>query len=294
MSFDAISFLREYRIPYYTEGPNTTSGWVNVQCPFCSDSSSHGGFNLAGGYYHCWKCGGHRLDIAVRRLTGLSRVDAKDLIFRHSSRGALAGAMNRKREPKARKVDLPGGPLDKDHRAYLESRRFDPDDLEKRYRLRGVGPVGRYKNRIVLPIYRNRKCVSFQARDITGRHPIRYLGPPIEESVVDYKRILYAADDVPGSRVLIVEGPTDVWRIGPGAVASFGTALTPYQIREAARWLEVFILFDSESEAQSKARAAAASLAALGRYVEIVEIGDSDPGDLPETEVAHLRKELKL
>ena len=56
--FDVISFLEEYNIDYTTSGKNVTSGWVEINCPFCGDDPSyHMGVNLSSGLYHCWICG---------------------------------------------------------------------------------------------------------------------------------------------------------------------------------------------------------------------------------------------
>ena len=52
----------------------------------------------------------------------------------------------------------------------------------------------------------------------------------MEKSVVNYKDILYNMDRVQGEKVVVVEGITDVWRMGDGFVASFGTTLTSAQI----------------------------------------------------------------
>lgn len=72
--FDAVNFCEDYNIPYWTEGKNMTKDWVSVTCPFCSDTSNHGGFNIVKGYYNCWKCGPKALYPAVQKFTGISNI----------------------------------------------------------------------------------------------------------------------------------------------------------------------------------------------------------------------------
>jgi len=50
--FDVEQFLYDYSVSYTTSGKNVSQGWIGVQCPFCDDHSSHGGFNINEGYYN--------------------------------------------------------------------------------------------------------------------------------------------------------------------------------------------------------------------------------------------------
>ena len=72
---------------------------------------------------------------------------------------------------------------------YLEKRNFDVDELQKKYNLVGGGLVGKYKYRIIIPIYENGILVSWQARTILDKKVCdelkipRYKNLPIESSV---------------------------------------------------------------------------------------------------------------
>jgi DNA primase len=135
--------------------------------------------------------------------------------------------------------------------------------------------------------------VSFQGRDITDRHDLRYKGCPIEKSVMNYKHILYGIDQCPGTRVVVVEGIVDVWRLGDGFAGSFGTSMTSFQTRLLTRFDEVLFLFDGEPEAQAKAREYASELASMGKYTEVMSLGEGkDPGDLNEKEAGYVRKQI--
>ena len=77
------------------------------------------------------------------------------------------------REGKVSTVPFPAscGPIQARHQKYLSDRGFDPDFLEQEYDLRGTGPVGSYKFRVIAPIIFRRKIVSFQGRDISNLSP---------------------------------------------------------------------------------------------------------------------------
>ena len=77
MSFNAKSFLEDYQIPYFLENDkNVSHGFIGVTCPQCDDTSSHGGFNTAKGYYKCWRCGFHPLPKIIAVLTGVNFTQA--------------------------------------------------------------------------------------------------------------------------------------------------------------------------------------------------------------------------
>ena len=94
---------------------------------------------------------------------------------------------------------------------------------------------------------------------------------------------------------IIVEGLTDAWRIGPGAVATFGTSFTFNQVRFLSNHLdEAFILFDfGEKEAENKANKLAYQLSSFIR-VEILQVKNvvGDPADLNPKEIKYLKKQI--
>lgn len=298
MTFDAFRFLKDYNIQYFTEGTNVSPGWVNIRCILCNDHSSHGGFNPQYGYYNCWRCGRHQLDLIVSKLLNISRSQARDVIYEYSGYYAVTKSLNKKR-PTAKQLKLPGSTiLSKFHKKYLQQRGFDPNYIQSKYGITATGPGEKWDGsdfslRIIIPIYYQNQIISFQGRDITDRHKLRYKGCPIEKSVMNYKSILYNIDNCRGKRIVVTEGITDVWRMGDGFCASFGTAITRWQIKELNRYDEIFFLFDPEPEAQAKAQDVARQLASLGKYTEILILDSGkDPADLSDEEAEYLRKEL--
>jgi hypothetical protein len=293
MPLNIERLLRTNRI-YYVPG---SSGFINTRCPFCGDRSEHLGWRMDGSFTTCWKCGYHDTKTALRRTLRLSSARVDALLEEYEGHTAVL-----RRRVRAAAVDLPGTqPLSKFHRRYLESRGFDPGVLESKYQLRGTGPGELWQGmgfelRVVIPVFRDGAAVTFQGRDITDRHPARYLACPKEKSVLDCKETLYNVDNCRTTTLGVVEGVLDCWRFGDGFVATFGTRITPAQIKLLLKFRRLFFVFDPEAEAQERAEAAARRLAALGREVEVVSIAGmaDDPGNLSDAQAVQIKKELGI
>ena len=65
------------------------------------------------------------------------------------------------------------------------------------------------------------------------------------------KSLLYGEDHVRGA-IIVCEGPTDVWRLGPGAVAVMGLIVTQEQIERLSRYPVRVVCFDREPEAKRR------------------------------------------
>jgi DNA primase len=92
----------------------------------------------------------------------------------------------------------------------------------------------------------------------------------------------------------VVEGPFDAMKMGPGTVATMGTAWTTAQLKLLSGLQRVVVLFDSEPAAQHNAHALALALATMGveSEVTVLDDGTKDPGDLSERDASALRREL--
>jgi DNA primase len=302
--FNVEQFLKDYHINYWTEGKNVSPGFINTQCIHCEDSSNHLGWNLSKEYLNCWKCGQHSLDYTISKLLQISKGRAQDIIFEYQDTTVLRSKLNKK-EAQATSIKLPGVTLSKFHKQYLKNRNYNPDYIIEKYKVLGTGPNEKFKGiekeydfglRIIIPIFHKNQLVSFQGRDITNKQKLRYKGCSIQDSVINYKHTLYNMDNCKGNKICVLEGITDVWRMGDGFVATYGTSLTQTQIRLLSDYKDIIFLFDSEDlEAQEKAKKYSYQLSSMGRNVEIIDLeNDSDPGDLSEKEVNYIRKELRV
>lgn len=299
MNFEKL--FKDYNVEYDTR---VNKGWTNVTCPFCNDKTFNGGFNNAGDYYHCWKCGGHNFKQALTRVTNIPINQVDDLISQYSGRNSLLNKLNKK-QAKATKLTLPTDTFTPAERKYLKERNFSPKLLHEKYKIVGGGITGSWKYRIIIPLVLNGKIVSWTARTILSKKiqqenkiP-RYKNLSIEQSVVDPKSVLYNLDHCEDKIAVLTEGAFDVIRMGDGFFCSFGTELTQSQISMIKqRFEKVFIMFDNEEEAQAKARKFGLQIASIGVEVELVDCyGDfnkNDGGQLNEQEVNIIRRELGL
>ena len=200
-------------------------------------------------------------------------------------------------------ISLPSDGFTDKERKYLESRNFDANFLHEKYGIVGGGITGKWKFRIIIPIYYNNRLVSWTARSILSKKQLkeydipRYKNLSIEESVINPKDIFYNLDNCRKSEVVLTEGCFDVIRFGDDWMCSLGTQLTQNQLRLLyERFNKVYIMFDNEVEAQEKARKFGMQIAGMGLDVEVVDaysdFGVNDGGDCNYEQVSIIRKEL--
>jgi hypothetical protein len=197
--------------------------------------------------------------------------------------------------PMPQEVELPGDcfPLVKlrpSHEAiaYLQSRNFNPYEIAEKYslsiclapRLPYLAPAC---NRLIIPVFSGGKMIGWQARLIgdssdypTSPYDSKYWNCP------DWKKglCLYALDQAVGqSQVVLVEGVTDVWRMGDGAVALFGKSLSARQ-RDLVRenWPIAVVMLDNDAYRSATVTAKELSNVMMSRLAELPP--DCDPADL--------------
>lgn len=259
-----------------------------MDCPLCSPDWKHFrlGLNLRKGYFACWSCGGVSRLRVLNALTGLSFKELKALDFGRER-------VEDEEDVRGKLVLPPAGPLTAAHKAFLSLRGFPPTLTTMRWGLAGTQGLGNHRWRIVIPVVYQGRVVSFTTRAIDeSQHP-RYLSAGPTEEVLNHRHLLYGHDLACGSTVIVVEGPLDVWAVGPGCVATFGTAFTAAQVRKLARYPRRVICFDNEANAQRQARKLAADLAAFGgETINVTMETGKDPSRAHKDEVEELRRLL--
>lgn len=300
MNFEKM--FRDYHVDYSTK---INRGWVNVECPYCtSEHPMHLGFNPAGDYCTCWNCGGHDLKRTLSKVLVVPYNDVDEIMTHYEGRGGMLMQLNKK-VAKARSLELPSDSFTPAERKYLLSRNFSPRFLHEKYGVVGGGIAGRWKFRILIPVYLNGKLVSWTGRSILDKQTLkekeipRYKNLSIEESVINIKECIFNIDHCRKNVAVLVEGSFDVMRLGDDFMCSMGTELTQNQIGILhQRFKKIFIAFDNEPEAQKKARKFGMQLASIGVEVEVVNIYEdfnkNDGGELSDNEVKIIRKELGL
>lgn len=294
-----------YGVPFQIT--EARGGWISTHCPHCAGSADwHLGYNLAKNFYKCWRCGGHPTIETLAKLCHVDRPTAAELYRSITSAPGGAARAVRDREAQARvgisRYRHPGGvgPMESNHRRYLEGRGFEPDRIAGEWGVLGTGPTSRldgidYRFRLLVPIVWDGAEVSFQARDVTGKSDLKYISCPPEREARSHKTVLYGRQESWGRVGVVVEGVTDCWRLGPMACATFGIQYRPEQVLEIAdRFERVFVIFDAEPAAQEQARMLAARLRMLlDEDPIVVDLGGGvDPGSLSQDDADHLMREL--
>jgi len=180
---------------------------------------------------------------------------------------------------------------------YLKSRRFDPAEIETYWGVKGTCPGKDLQWRLWIPITdKFGRTVSWTTRSVGSEETAaqKYISASPEQEGMPHKHLLYA-EQYAVNTIIIAEGPIDVWAIGPGAVATFGSTFTAQQIAKAAAYPIRVVCYDNEPEAQKQARSLCRDLSALPGITEnvILESGD-DPGSADEEEILELRKRFGL
>jgi hypothetical protein len=145
-------------------------------------------------------------------------------------------------------IDLPGPalPLDDPNtpdyvREYLLQRRFSIEELSTRHLVRFVPAGGQYTDpltgevkamfddRILMPQVQHRRIIGWQARSLDPmQRKYRYLNPSGSRK----SQWLYNFDSaLRYPNIVLMEGPTNVWRVGPDSMAIFGKSLSEFQIQ---------------------------------------------------------------
>lgn len=307
VDFEAI--CKQLDIPYWTSGKNNAPGCITIHCPCCPpdnpDPSRHGNLNPEDGSYSCWRCKGSHPAVVIARAGRCSVQAASDLIRKYTT-----GVVKPKREvvQMASSITLPGSHTPQEmHTKYLEGRGFNVEELEFYHGIRYTGMMEKWNGvdwgwRVIIPVFdRRNNLVSFQGRALFKQQDPRYLFPPKERQIRDCKTLLYGAELCGNNKdLLVVEGVMDAWKLGAGAVCTFGSSVTNAQVLEMANWRRVFIAFDNEPAAIEHARDVAKQLSSLGveAYIVNTDFGLNpdgtarDIGDLPMDDASAFRRQV--
>jgi len=309
-SIDLEEYLQNRHIQYTPPGSkNVGRNSIGISCPFCGDHTysgdNHLGIKVDTKQWNCWICGAgrnkHFLSLVVK-LENCSYKQAEAILepFAHSDMSLFSTATDRPLSVSQGHFKLPSECKDElmePHRKYLESRNFDPDYIFHKYKLKCVGPISkRWKLSIVAPVIFNYRMVSFISADITRKRAMKYKNCPLEESVIPINNTIYNMDNA-GNSAIIVEGITDVWNIGDGAVALYSKHASRQQLKILSGFDRVFVMLDPDAfestvlNRLSPAEQLAQDLSAFTE-TEIIELDGIDPAELDSGDVRSLRREI--
>ncbi len=287
MKFTEI--LDQYNIEYIAEGHHhCRTGWIQIDCPFCGRDSHkwHLGYSLENHFLNCWRCGPHSAVEVLHEYTEISFAACTKILS-----DIEVSVLPKKEKPKG-KLILPKGlnRLQAAHRKYLRGRGFGIAPLESLWQIQGIGLASKLQWRIFIPIIYHGKVVSWTTRSISN-NGTRYISASPSEEELHHKSLLYGEDYV-RDIIIVNEGSTDVWRIGPGAVATLGTGYSTEQVSKIIKYRKRIICFDSAKEAQARANNLCADLSVFpGETINIL-LDAEDPASASDKEIKLIRKEF--
>lgn len=298
---DIKGVLDELGIDYKTHGKNVGVNDVVIDCPYCN-ADKHLGINKSNGRVWCWVCefkdakrknyyGDNRKPSLIDVLMDLTEerwITIKKTLEDYGWEEPVYDAIEQKN---ATSCKLPDGAYDfskpeaKKAKNYLKNRGFG-DKIIQKYNLKVSPDYGKYANRIIIPVFYCNKIVSFTSRDYTGRDQ-RYKNANLNDSIASVKGLLYNYDSAKDFKhIYLLEGPTDVWKMGDDSVAVFRSSLSSEQRKLLLDMNldSITIVFDPL--ATSRAIMAAGDLSPFIRKIKVVRLeGIRDVGDMHRYEV---------
>ena len=302
--FDVVSYLNDKGVFYSTEGKHVSSGWIGLNCIFCDDMSDHLGINLISNYMSCWRCGVRgsvtkfikeieqapnfrEVFLIMEKYQDFSRMnlikDTPEIL--HKSKIQIPTFFNELVWPDVTNIV----------KQFLFGKGFDPETICRNKTLYYGGILGNFKHRLILPVNMRGRLVSWVGRSLANKSSVPYLNLEEEKSVLPVKETLYGFDEVsPGANIVVVEGPLDQWKLGPGSVATFGTMWTLKQVAllRGLKPNKVLILFDSEPDAQEAAIKLSKQIWFCDSEVFYLT-GVKDPGDLTVEQGRKVMKDIQ-
>jgi len=291
------SLLNDHGVEY-TEGNN---GWINLHCPFCYKGDGVFGLGWSGKVFNCFCCGRLSRVEVLSSLLSLTPAKTVQVLLKYEKRvnpHPIPSSSAKHVKMRVTELKLPSGTacMTKRHKNYLKSRNFDPARLEAEWGLLGTGALGEFKHRIIIPIIDEEgRTICYQGRDISGKANAKYKSCPDENAVVPIKSYLYGLNKCQDQDwIVITEGPTKVWRLGPGSVATFGATVTDNQLRILKSFKRRTIIFDHDEAGIEGADDLAARLSIFGGETQSLSFfGVTDVADISDADAKRVMNRCK-
>lgn len=221
----------------------SATGWVRGDCPLCELKSGKAdrkqclGLEVTTGHWHCFRCGARGLlaDVDIptspRAPAVANVVDLPD------------GFFELYREP-GRSAFMAEGARD-----YLADRGVD--EVVGRAARIGACLVGRYRGRIVVPVYAPEGAlVGWSARDFLGQSERKYLYPEgMRRALIMYNAAALLVDST--EPVFVVEGVFDALALWPDGAGCLGKPSPPQVEMLRATTRPVVVLLDGDAWRES-------------------------------------------
>lgn len=315
MKFDLVDYVQSHG------GVPGKKGEWTLQCPVCGKADKLV-VNVDKGAWHCWVCEDYRVGIDGKRvpvkgagglkalvqlLEGCSEQQAAAIVASGRSFGytgsltPLSELIGQTELPTAH-IEIPPPPGWKPivgNLPYCEQRGITSQDVVQ------FGLVycdsGRYRNRLIFPVWSEGKLLYYQARamwtPVPGEHFVKALNPLSVPGALGPTEVLMNLDTAKyHPRVAITEGPIDCIHAGSSAVCTFGKKISDAQILllVKAGVKAVDLLWDgptpSEPQGAWPEMLQAANRLAAFFDTKLVFLPYGDPGDYTREELDRFRE----
>lgn len=224
---------------------------MTMDCPKCHKGRGHFVISVdpSKPVFNCYRCG-------FKGSWGKLLVTLKGINYEEAAEILQESHWFKKKQTEQedlRPIPLPNmAPFSQDALDYLRRRDITSADID--YYGMYFCAEGKYRDRIIIPIYHNYRQITFQARAIY-KHPIKYHTPPGSP----LGRLLFNYDSIPqkAQKVVVVEGVFDtirLVRLGWNTVASFGKKISQDQISLLRQKgvSEVVVYWDADASKEIK------------------------------------------
>lgn len=287
--------LEELGIKYFRQGEHhhCSANFLQVECPWCSSRSGkfRMGLHQHFLYAHCWTCGSHPLQATLKEIvsgSSASRI-ALNGLYKQLDRERVLPPTHRGQ------LVLPQGvgDLKRCHRDFLRERGIDPDEVSRLWGVQGIGLAPKLAWRVFIPIHHCGEVVSWTTRSVsTSGSGAKYITARPDQEKYAGKSTL-SGFDAARAAVIIVEGPLDRLRIGPGAVDTGGAAYTQDQLLQMTRFPVRYVAYDMDETGLKQGEKLVRELSAYPGKTSRVFLDAKDPGECSEKEIKQLRRLLK-
>lgn len=263
------------------------SGWLNVRCPFCGSNKYLLG--LTSTTANCYQCGPKTVYDALSVLCpNLSKRELVHFLRNVKPTKFYRGVKVRGTyKPPPGRISLMDSPF---HKRYVESRNLDPKLLESFWKVEAIPQVGNHAWRLFIPVFWRYEPVSWTTRAVADGL-LRYKSADPKSESLPHKSILFG-EDFAGDTIVIVEGPMDVFTLGPGTVCTFGLNWSAEQLDRMILYPRRYVCFNNEPQAQRRAQKLVDILTPFPGQTWNVILDEKDINAMPPRKVKKLRNKV--
>ncbi len=297
--------LTSHGVSWVDEHQNVTQRAIGLCCPWCGDTDFHCGLFKIGCNFTCWRCGkSGPLWALTQRLFGIGRAELERNL---ESPPDYAPALQQIHDIFNRDDDVvdevvdpvfpPSRPIDPDRlpksiERFLRKRRFTIEHCIKYEARYAPMASGGWSSRLVLPIRVEGRLIGCVGRSLLPRQMPRYMN--LHGVSLKKMGALYGIDNWQGGRMILVEGPLDVWRLGNESIATFGSSLTGAQRNYIWSKKPDELIFAWDDGTYQSALKIGRDLSALIPSVRVLKLPEeADPDDLGLKAINKLAKKTR-